>query len=1110
MSFIKRTAATVVTIAAIALSPAFVLAQNWTPPTQAPTGGNVPSPVNVGPDEQTKQGALSIGGVFKTLAGSFFRGTSVIEPDANDNGVLINFLKAYNYNNAYFGSSSSFNLNSVITPVDLSLYGRFKYEQADTNGNPVPITAGHVLTTDAEGYAKWTDPATIIGGGTGNLPPGTQQGDSLYWDMTGNPDQWKPGSNVKINPTPTTAFRVAGSAGDFSVNGAGEAYADKLSIGQELKLTLDNSPNPVFGQVLTLRPDGTTGWNNALPPGGNVGDTLIWNGTTWVTNNVNNNGTNLPQGTVGQTLRWNGTAWDKTSLWLEGTETAPAKVGTDNTLVEQVALSTTLGTNSWVNLSSPAIRIFPTNTAPQPGHILTATDATGKVAWSDPSSVASSILPPGTDNYTMRYNADLPGWEQTNEITIDDDDDITRIGVPGVTSEVNLQAYNAITLDNEDVDTGRFLSSADTHGKVNWNKYFIYEDQIVGSYHYDKIVIPELNEANRSSAFVNYGAMTYLDKDLKVNGWSQFSGPVVIDNNGSLRVEDTTVNLTQNAKLYIENVSQPMYNVTVEPLCRNTETGLVMGCDPIGSGTTPGPNTGDTTVTYGLNDNDESIHFNEDATLDIKWCGGGGGGGAGGLGMPFQDSDGDQIPGYGGGGGGGGAAGVCEEGTFDFTAGQVLSWNIGAGGEGGSNGIINILGTASVFMPTSGLAGQASYLLLNGAGFNGVAYGGQGGLRGCSSSSLGDGVTQCTSLNSNTGGLWGSPGGNYTALDDWHDGESGRGQGFSCPGCGGAGGDGESENGPNPTLAQGSSGGAGGTQSSTSFSGGYGYDGSLPGSGGGGGGGTFGRFNEMIAFDPTMSGRGGDGAPGYVQVTGPANILNNTNSSDEVVFNAPGTYSFDPAVFPSNQQEFTIEVWGGGGGGGGVYYDTATNGVVKGGGGGAGGYAKVVVDVDAVPSLATCVQNDLPSCPNLIALQVGAGGTLGDSSSQSLGATTAATAGALSRICVGGNNVNSCAGYLFTGNGGAAGGTRSYTGTPAGAAGAGGTVMASGNTNVDVVATATGVAGQAGSAGGLGGSGNQGIGKGGNGASVTVQGGIANPQNAATNGGSGRVKISWD
>ncbi len=737
MSFIKRTAATVVTIAALSLSPTFALAQNWTPPTQAPTGGNVPSPVNVGPDDQVKQGGLSIGGVFKTLAGAFFRGTSIVEPDANDAGIFVNFLRSYNYNNTYFGDSNAFNLNSVITPVDVSVYGRLQYEQADTNGNPLPITAGHVLTTDAQGFAKWTDPATIIGGGTGNLPPGTQQGDSLYWDMTGNPDQWKPASNVKINPTSTTAFRVAGSAGDFSVNGAGEAYADKLSIGQELKLTLDNSPNPVFGQVLTLRPDGTTGWNNALPPGGNVGDTLIWNGTTWVTNNVSNNGTNLPPGTtVGQTLRWNGTAWDKTSLWLEGTQTAPTKVGTDNTLVEQVALSTTLGANSWVNLSSPAIRIFPTNTAPQPGHILTATDATGKVAWSDPSSVANSILPPGTDNYTMRYNADLPGWEQTNEITIDDDDDITRIGVPGVTSEVNLQAYNAITLDNEDVDTGRFLSSADTHGKVNWNKYFVYEDNSCGTNcHVDTITIPELNESNRSSAFANYGVMTYIDKDLKVNGGSQFSGPTVVDHDGYLRVENTDLSLTQNAKLYIDHVAQPMYNVTVEPLCRNTETGLVMGCDPIGS-VGPQPNDpGDITLTYGPDDNADSIAFTEDATLDIEWCGGGGGGGGGGRGAPGEDN----TMGDGGGGGGGGEAGQCQTIAHDFNAGQVLSWNIGEGGVGGKGGCLaqndgacpGGQGTAA-----SGQQGGATYLLLNGSAFDQPGFGGRPGLYGCSGSQV--------------------------------------------------------------------------------------------------------------------------------------------------------------------------------------------------------------------------------------------------------------------------------------------------------------------------------------------------------------------------------------
>ena len=40
----------------------------WTEPAQAPPGGNVAAPINVGPNTQYKSGALGIGGVFRAYS----------------------------------------------------------------------------------------------------------------------------------------------------------------------------------------------------------------------------------------------------------------------------------------------------------------------------------------------------------------------------------------------------------------------------------------------------------------------------------------------------------------------------------------------------------------------------------------------------------------------------------------------------------------------------------------------------------------------------------------------------------------------------------------------------------------------------------------------------------------------------------------------------------------------------------------------------------------------------------------------------------------------------------------------------------------------------------
>ena len=50
-----------VALGAVVLVASLASAQTWTGPTTAPPGGNVPAPINVGPDSQTKEGSLIVG-----------------------------------------------------------------------------------------------------------------------------------------------------------------------------------------------------------------------------------------------------------------------------------------------------------------------------------------------------------------------------------------------------------------------------------------------------------------------------------------------------------------------------------------------------------------------------------------------------------------------------------------------------------------------------------------------------------------------------------------------------------------------------------------------------------------------------------------------------------------------------------------------------------------------------------------------------------------------------------------------------------------------------------------------------------------------------------------
>jgi hypothetical protein len=57
-------------VAVLFLATAIFVYAAWSPPTQAPTGGNASAPINVGTTTQRKSGAFGVGGVFETDRGT--------------------------------------------------------------------------------------------------------------------------------------------------------------------------------------------------------------------------------------------------------------------------------------------------------------------------------------------------------------------------------------------------------------------------------------------------------------------------------------------------------------------------------------------------------------------------------------------------------------------------------------------------------------------------------------------------------------------------------------------------------------------------------------------------------------------------------------------------------------------------------------------------------------------------------------------------------------------------------------------------------------------------------------------------------------------------------
>ena len=219
------------------------------------------------------------------------------------------------------------------------------------------------------------------------------------------------------------------------------------------------------------------------------------------------------------------------------------------------------------------------------------------------------------------------------------------------------------------------------------------------------------------------------------------------------------------------------------------------------------------------------------STVQLNWVVGGGGGG--GYGSQVQN---------GGGGGGGGAGGYGSNIIINVNPGDKLTFVVGTGGQGGTTG--------------AGTAGGSTTVSINGV----LAYTATGGQGGAAAN------TTKSAINA-PGGIGGAWQGTITGLTG-QTGPGGTSDTASCYGGAGA-----------PSAVQGAYGGAGGTTAGggASTGGSSGSNGVGTGAGGGGGG----------SADRTSPGAwfGGDGAPGFVEFTWPAQSGSGTPSQNNSTYN---------------------------------------------------------------------------------------------------------------------------------------------------------------------------------------------------------------------------------
>lgn len=407
------------------------MAQNtWTPPTQPAVGGNTPSPINVSQFAQTKQGKLTVDGGFVSNTGSNLNGPTVLDvspsqPNNSGYNLVFNFLKSYFLNNLQVGSEGS------VGP-EVKIVGQLKYKPTDSSGDipddsfiPQP---GQVLkATDTEGTIAWgtaipdgVNPGdTLIwsetcncwttgpGGGSGNLPNGTDWWQTLTWNN--GTSQWIPNNLLSLD-TSTAQVYTSPSTNkinlftDPGVGGTINTKSDGLNIETNtLQVQLGSCVWPCDPTGKLLQATNSAGNISWIDPADIFGE-----------------GDSLPQAEAGQTLWYNGDTgeWEATSNL--------------NYTPEDTA-----------NIDATNLNIRGSGTEPGQGRIPYSLDAEGKFKW----------------NKNFVYNQqDIPGVGFVNELRLKNE----QVG-QGQTAVPSILTNEGLTLLQDDVfvDGGNLVVADD-------------------------------------------------------------------------------------------------------------------------------------------------------------------------------------------------------------------------------------------------------------------------------------------------------------------------------------------------------------------------------------------------------------------------------------------------------------------------------------------------------------------------------------------------------------------------------------------------------------------------------------------------------------------------
>lgn len=844
---------------------------------------------------------------------------------------------------------------------------------------------------------------------------------------------------------------------DFQIKGRLQ-YKPINTNGTPLSLLSEEEMvNGGFDRVLVGNTDGDARWADSSALGG---------GTVVPTPG------NVPNcSSEGQILRWNNT----TQAWqCFGTRILALNPGSPNMKL-QFGPTSTLELMDNSNFTFKPAQVTNSSTR----YVLTNDGSGGNtVQWTDESLLGGGGIPGIANNGdTLVYNASTQEWEATNWITHTDsypNNNVIKLSATSASVDPNNN-YIQLTAENR-VDitaTGGSQGYGPDASTINLNAdRNIGFNSFANTFTNNQFRIYHPNDVNPQLAYVfdrfNFDTEVNVAKDLTV----QTAGD-----------------------LYLEGVDPTPYAQAddQEHLCvipNGKVTTCVNAADsggPIDDTGVLGGGGSPNSVLYGPQHNGLNFTFTSNATATIDVCAGGGGGGGGGHGQINYGQYGS-----GGGGGGGGDMGNCQTlSNQNFNSGDVLTWNIGSGGSGGHGGhlLYNGGNIQSIYGAAAGGYGSDTYLYKNGQQIShqtGTAGGNPG-----------------SSYNPNNNQTPGGGQGGDALLPNWHDGASGSTSAYtSCSSCGGPGGHGDSPSGNNVTPSTGSVGGIGGLSTAYSavgndYIGKNGISGLLA-AGGGGGGGATGAMRVVVpgAMYELRGGNGGNGGNGYVRITSSAVNI----TPGQAVFSTPGTNFTHNLEVPPGTQNVFVQVWGAGGAGGSAYYNGSTQPTpsINGGGGGSGAYRTLSF---APPACAT--DGNPNNCT--IQIEVGAGGQPGDSG-PSQGVVTTSTNGGQSKVVFTINNITPVSGVIA--NGGAAGTSNSYTGSPAAWNGAGGAGGAAPNDANNSTTEQAGVAGQAGSAGGAGGgSGTSGLG--GDGVKITDSQLQAPNIIPAENGQDGKVIISW-